>query len=139
MLEIGYIGLVMLTSLIEVYVSRRLGLFKLLENVVPERLLILLTFLSLLSMQLISPVFFILFLTFIVAWLISRFSRLTMRGKRASRVNIQMPISNPPTSQILCYRVDRDSLPKNTRIKDVWEVNNDVTILVDFSKNKKDY
>jgi len=136
--DMVYIVLVVLVSLIEVYVSWRLGLFKEFgsDGKVPEWLLILLTFLILVGMQLLSPILFILSLTFIIApFLVDIASRLVDRRRPAGRLNIQKPAS---TSRITYWRDNKHSLQKNTISSDVWKgANDDITISIDFSKDEE--
>ena len=143
--DMVYIVLVVLVSLIEVYVSWRLGLFKEFgsDGKVPEWLLILLTFLILVGMQLLSPILFILSLTFIIIpFLVDTVSRLLDRrrpvGRRrrpAGRLNIQKPAS---TNRITYWRDNKHSSQKNTISSDVWKGDNDdITISIDFSKDEE--
>lgn len=136
--DMVYVVLVVLVSLIEVYVFWRLGLFKEFgsDGKVPEWLLILLTFLILVGMQLLSPILFILSLTFIIIpFLVDIASRLVDRRRPAGRLNIQKPAS---TNRITYWRDNKHSSQKNTISSDVWKGDNDdITISIDFSKDEE--
>jgi|GEM_PF-5631432 len=137
--EIVYIVFVILVSSIEVYFFWRLGLFKEFgfDGEVPEWLLILLTFLTLVSMQLMSIIFFILFITL---WLIGIASRLIVRRVLTGRLNIQESTLAAPIGRSVYCRSNKDPFANNTMSKNIWKgANDDITISIDFSKDEECY